>query len=76
MSEEGCGPLWDGSSKVLLKMKGRGVLQDLIPDVGQLELPMFLFRDGSLTLIYMASLMVLVMMSASPPTMEKLSTLM
>ena len=28
----------DGSSKVLLRMKGRGVLQDLIPDVGQLEL--------------------------------------
>ena len=26
------------SSKVLLKMEDRGVLQDLIPDVGQLEL--------------------------------------
>ena len=28
----------DRNSKVLLKMEGRGVLQDLIPDVGQLEL--------------------------------------
>ena len=35
-------------------------------------LPIFLIRDGSLTLISMASLMVLVMLSSSLPTMLKL----
>ena len=29
-AEKGCGPLWAGSSKALLKMEGRGILQDLI----------------------------------------------
>ena len=39
------------------------------------NLPMFPLRHGSLTLMYMASMMVLVMFWASLPTMEELSTL-
>ena len=39
---------------------------------GSWYLPIFLFRDGSLTLISMASLMVLVMLWSSLPTMLKL----
>ena len=37
------------------------------------NLPIFLLRDGSLTLMYMVSLTVLVMLCDSLPTMEKLS---
>ena len=37
--------------------------------------PVFLLRDGPLTLMYMASIMVLVMLCASLPTKENLSTL-
>ena len=40
---------------------------------GSWYLPMFLLRDGSLTLISMASLMVLAMLWSSLPTMLKLS---
>ena len=36
---------------------------------GSWYLPIFLFRDGSLTLISMASLMVLAMLWSSLPTM-------
>ena len=35
---------------MLPKMEGRGFEQDLIPNVGQFELPMVLLRDGSFTL--------------------------
>ena len=38
MCAMGLGPLWSGS-RSLPKMDGRGVLQDLIPYVGQLVLP-------------------------------------
>ena len=38
MGEGGLGPLSSGGGR-LPKMEGRGVLQDLIPDVGQLVLP-------------------------------------
>ena len=51
--------LWDASSKVLLLMEGRGVLQDLTPEVASWNLLMFLLRDGSLTLMYKASLIIL-----------------
>ena len=44
--------------------------------LGNWNLPMFLLRDGSLTLMCMASLKDLVMLCASLPTMEKLSILM
>ena len=40
---------------------------------GRWYLPMFLFRDGLLTLIYRASLMVLLRFWSSLPSMEKLS---
>ena len=40
---------------------------------GRWYLPMFLFRDGLLTLIYRASLMVLMRFWSSPPTILKLS---
>ena len=40
---------------------------------GRWYLPMFLLRDGSLTLIYRASLMVLVRFWSSLPTMSKFS---
>ena len=74
---EGVGPFWDSSSKVLLEMEGTSVLQDLIPDTGQLELPYVpIIRDGSLILMYISSFMVLVILCSSLPTMEKLSTLM
>ena len=52
---------------VLLKVEGRGVKQDCIPYVEQLELPMFVVRNGSLILMYMASFMALVMLCASYP---------
>ena len=39
-------------------------------------LPMFLFRDGSLTLIYRASLMVLIRFWSSLPTISKFPILM
>ena len=38
---------------------------------GRWYLPIFLLRDGSLTLIYRASLMVLVRLWSSLPTMSK-----
>ena len=40
---------------------------------GSWYLPMFLFRDGSLTLINVASLMALIVIWSSLPTMLKLS---
>ena len=40
---------------------------------GNWYLPIFLFRDGTLTLISMASLMVLALLWSSLPTMLKLS---
>ena len=43
---------------------------------GTWNLPIFLLRDGSLTLMNIVSLMVLVMLCASLPTMEKLSMFM
>ena len=43
---------------------------------GRWYLPMFLFRDGSLTLIYRASLMVLMRFWSSLPTISKFSILM
>ena len=43
---------------------------------GSLNLPRFLYRDESLTLVNMTSMTVLVILCASLPTMEKLSTLM
>ena len=43
---------------------------------GRWYLPMFLFRDGSLTLIYRASLMVLMRFWSSLPTISKISILM
>ena len=42
---------------------------------GDWNLQMFLLMDGSLALMYMVSLMILVMLCASLPTMEKLSTM-
>ena len=42
---------------------------------GSCNLPRFLLRDGSLTLMNIASLMVLVMLCTFKPSMEKLSTL-
>ena len=42
---------------------------------GRWYLPMFLFRDGLLTLIYKASFMVLMRFWSSLPTMLKLSML-
>ena len=59
----------------LLQLEVWGVEQDLIPYMGQMVLPNVLLSDGSLTLIYMASLMVLLMVCDSLPTMEKLSNL-
>ena len=41
---------------------------------GRWYLPMFLLRDGSLTLIYRASLMVLVRFWSSLPTMSNFNT--
>ena len=66
-------PLWSSSCRVLLKVACRGVLQHLIPDMGQLE---SLLRDGSLTLMNIASLMIPAVLYVSLPTMEKLSTWM
>ena len=43
---------------------------------GRWHLPIFLFRDGSLTLIYRASLMVLMRFWSSLPTISKFSMLM
>ena len=43
---------------------------------GRWYLPIFLFRDGSLTLIYRASLMVLMRFWSSLPTISKFSILM
>ena len=43
---------------------------------GRWYLPMFPFRDGSLTLIYRASLMVLIRFCSSLPTISKFSILM
>ena len=59
----------------LLEVEVRGVEQDLIPYVGQLAFPNIPMEDGSLTLMNMAPLMVLKMVCASLPTMEKLSNL-
>ena len=42
---------------------------------GRWYLPMFLFRDGSLTLIYRASLMACIRFWSSLPTMSKFSML-
>ena len=44
--------------------------------LGSWNLPIFLLRDGSLTLMYMATLMVLVILCISIPTMEKFFTVM
>ena len=73
---EGCGPLWKSRSKVSLKMEGRGILQDLIPDMGHLEFGYVSVKGWIIDPVSMASLMVLVIVCASIPTMEKLSTLM
>ena len=71
-----CGPLWEADAKVLLEMEGREVLQDLIPKVGQLKLASVPVKGWLLALMYTASLMVMVMLSASIPMMEKVPTLM
>ena len=60
---------------MLFEMKGRSVGQDLIPYVRQLELTSVPIK-GWIIVPYMASVMVLVMLCTSLPTMEKLSTIM
>ena len=53
-------------------MEGRSIEQDFIPYVAQLEFAHVSiegWRDGSLTLMYIASLMVLVRLCASLPNM-------
>ena len=57
-------------------MEGRGVEQDIVPYVGQLELANVPVEAWIKTLMYMVSLMVLVVLCASLSTMDKLSTLM
>ena len=57
-------------------MDGRGIKQDLIPYVGQLELACVPIEDGLLTLMYMASLMAILKSCISLPIVEKLSMLM
>ena len=56
-------------------MEVMDIEQDLIPYGDSWNLPMFLLKDGSLTLMYMASFIVLVMLYASLSTMEKFSTM-
>ena len=55
-------------------MEFRGVEEDLIPNVEQPVFPNVPIK-GSLTLMYIASLMVLVRVCDFLPTMEKLSNL-
>ena len=57
-------------------MEDRGIEQDLIRYAGQLELANIAIEGWIIDLLYMASLMVLVMLCASLPTVERLSTLM
>ena len=52
VAEEGMGQVWLAAENMLLEMEGKGVKQDLIPDVGKWNSPMFLLWDGSLTLMY------------------------
>ena len=70
------GELWSVGSKVLLKMEFRGVLQDLYQMWGNWNLPRSLLRDRSLTLITIASLIILAVLCASLSSIEKMSTLM
>ena len=59
----------------LFELELRGVEQHLIPMSDKCNFPIFLLRNGSLTLMYMAHLMVLVISGDSLPTMEKLSVI-
>ena len=60
--------LWKGP----FKLECRGFEQELIPYVGQLELPSVPVGGWIIDLIYMASLMVLAMLLDFLPTTEKL----
>ena len=66
-------PFWVGSSKVSLKIEGGVALQDLMPDVRQLELVYVPVKGW---MMYMTSLMLLVILCTSLLTIKKLSTLM
>ena len=69
----GCGPLWDCNSKSITMRWRAGVSYRTSSQMwGSWNLPMFLLRDRSFTLMYMASLMLLASMCASLPTMEKI----
>ena len=69
-------PSVGSAAKVLPEMEVEKSYRTLSQMWGSWNLAMFLSRDGSLTLIYMTSLMVLVILCTSLPNMEKLSTLM
>ena len=58
--------IWKG----LLEMGVRVVELDLIPNMGSWNFPLFLLRDGSMTLMYMASLKALAMLCNSISTMK------
>ena len=56
-------------------MEFRGVEQYFFPYVGSGYLPMFLLAGRSLTLMYIASLVVMLRICDSLPTVEKLANL-
>ena len=68
------GSLWSSGSGHYLIWKARVSCRTTAQMCGSWNFPRFLLRDGSLTLMNMASLMVLVMLWTSLP--EKLPTLM
>ena len=59
----------------LIEMEGRVIKQDLMPYVRQQELANIPIEGQIIDLDYMASLMVVVILCASLPTVEKLPTL-
>ena len=69
-------PIVGWQQQVLLKMEGRGVLQDLIPNVGQLELAYVPIMGWIIDPDVQGFLDGPGNMYTSLPIMEKLSTLM
>ena len=79
LTKRGCGPCtvstWRCERIGSIWVGGQGCWTWPHPICGAARTSQFLLRDGSLTLMYMGSLMVIAMLCNSLPTMEKLSTL-
>ena len=67
-----CGGRWKSHRVNLLQFEFWGVNQNLIPNMWQMVFAHFLLRDGSSTLMYRASFIVLIWFKSSLQTILKL----